>query len=476
MRGSLYTFETYKRILDLEERRGRLKKDTFSEELKQQSAELKELRKKLKNASKTEKTSLTESLANKKNEYEEKRVEEIREIAEHIQNNDFKIELREVNAKGKLGYTTDNVESLLLSKVLMLELKRSYKYTPANRNNIIEELRALLDNPMPKIVIRADIHAFFESIPQDKLIGKILEDAYLSAFGLKCLKTFLYRFNELSGNLETKVGIPRGLSFSSYLSEIYMASFDRRIRQIEGVYFYKRYVDDIIIIANPSVQDKETYWKRLEQEVDNVELTLSEDNKKRSCQEFPSLQEETVQLNYLGYQFRYRKGILDVLLTEDKYNRLMDCVRLSFEKYKEIGNHTSRRKHPKEKKEDATIQFMHRLNALTANGHLNGRKNYVLVGIYYSNKYLNNLEQLERLDEYLKHCFLDKAMFCPPKTMFNYGQDNDYPKNVAAIKKKAVETCSFVKGFKHRSLYRWNDYTYILKQLGNLYYSQEKDE
>lgn len=474
MSYSLHTFETYKRVLDLEERRGKLKKDTFSETVQSLSAELKAVRDKLKKASKKEKEKLQESVNAKKAEYDKKRSDEIRAITERIQPN--QIELRQVNAKGKIGYTINNVESLLLSKVLMLELKRSYNYTPANRNTIIEELRALLDNPIPKVVIRADIHHFFESIPQDKLISKILEDAYLSALSIKSLKTFLYKFNQLSGNLEEKVGIPRGLSFSSYLAEIYLAAFDRKVRQMEGVYFYKRYVDDIIIIANPSIQDKDAYWDGLEKEVERIGLAFSDDENKRSCKVYSTQAEASLRMNYLGYQFRYFNGKLDVLLTEDKFKRYKDCIRLTFEIYKEIGNHTSRRNQPREKKEDTTLQFMHRLNALTANGHLNSRKNYVLVGIYYSNKFLTSLEQLADLDEYVKECLNDPKMFNPSETMFRYNQENNYEKNIAGIKEKILGNYSFVRGFEERRIYRWSDYTTILKQLGNLYYSQKVDE
>lgn len=475
MRGTLHTFETYNRILDLEERRGKLKKDSFSEELQRLSSELKVSRQQFKQASKKDKESFKEKLCKIKSIYEEKRQEEIHDIYNRIKKGAFSFQLREVNAKGKTGYATDNVESMLLSKILMLELKRSYKYVPANRNNIIEELRALLDNPMPKIVIRADIHHFFESIPQEKLIEKILEDSYLSAFSLKCLKTFLFRYNELSDNFEAKVGVPRGLAFSSYLAEIYLSAFDRKVSQINGVYFYKRYVDDIVIVANPSRQDGQSYWNELEEEVNNMKLKLNEDEEKRCCCLYSPWASEPLLLNYLGYQFRYEKGKLDVLLTEHKFNRYKDCIRLSFEKYKEIGNHTSRRKNPKEKKEDATIQFMHRLNALTGNGHLNGRKNYVLVGTYYSNKYLTSLEQFVKLDEYMRTCLNDKTFFCPPTGMFNYGGDNNNNRNIDAIRKKILVDYSFVKGFNERRMYRWNDYTLILRQLGNLYYSQENN-
>lgn len=475
MVNSLHTFETYKHIIEIEERQGHLKKNTFSDDVKAMSAELKELRKKIKKSRKKDADSLRELLVDKKAKYVESRDAEITRFTENIKNGAYDIRLREVVAKDKAGYTTDNTESMLLSKTLMLELKRSYKIIPANRNNIIEELRALLDNPMPKIVIRADFHEFFESIPQKELIDKINEDSYISAFSLKCLKTFIYRFNELSGNWENKKGIPRGLAFSPYLAEIYLRTFDRKIRRIEGVYFYKRYVDDIIILANPEVQDKERLWRQLVFEVNEIGLSLSKKKKKKACEIISPESDVPFILNYLGYKFRYRVGKLDVLLTDEKYNRYKECVRLAFEKYKEIGSFSSRRKGIHDTREDPTIQFMHRLNALTSNGHLNGRKNLVLVGIYYSNKYLTSLEQLIQLDDYLKECLDSPELFSPPKSMFSYDEENNYNKNVFSMLNKILSDYSFEKGFLDRRIYRWNDYPVIMKQLGNLYYSHQNN-
>lgn len=459
----------------MEERRGRLRDDYFSEATQRMSANLKEERRKLKGLSGKQKEAQKELIESLKADYEAARVDDIQQMCQRIQEGDYTIQLKTVNAKGKMGYTTANVESMILSKVLMLELKRSYKYVPANRNDIIEELRALLDNPMPKVVIRADIHHFFESIPQDKLMGMIMEDAFLSASSLKTLKTFLYEYNELAGNQVERLGVPRGLPFSSYLAEIYMASFDYKVSRIEGVYYYKRYVDDIILIAKPVKKEIKDYWTSIETLVQEIGLTLNEEEEKRRCVLLSPELASPLPMNYLGYQFLYANGCLEVLLTERKFKHYKDTIRVIFENYQSIASHTSRRRNPKVKKTDTTLQFMHRLSALTGNGRLNGRKNYVLVGIYYSNKYITNLEQLRQLDDYLKACVDNEIMFCPPKNMFQYGAGNDYDRCVTIIKDKIRSEYSFVKGFETRRLYRWSDYTNILRQNSALYYSQEDE-
>lgn len=476
MRNTLHTFETYKQIFDLEERRGRLKESYFSDGTQRISANLKEERNKLKGLSKKQKEDKEETIKNLKAKYEEARNNDIRLLYQSIQKGEFTIQLKTVDAKGKTGFTTANTESMVLCKLLLLELKRSYKYTPANRNDIIEELRALLDNAMPKVVIRADIHHFFESIPQDKLMGRILEDAYLSASSLKTLKTFLYEYNELADNVERRVGVPRGLAFSPYLAEIYMAAFDRKVRQIEGVYYYKRYVDDIILIAKPGEKGAEDYWEDIEKLAVESGLQLNNEEEKRKCVLFSPNFGGPLALNYLGYQFLYSNGRLEVLLTEKKFNRYKECIKLIFENYHNMASYTSRKIRPKVKKTDTTIQFMHRLNALTGNGRLNGRKNFVLVGIYYSNKYITNLGQLHQLDDYVRECVNNETLFSPPKSMFQYETGSDYEYYVDKIKEKILSDYSFVKGFETRRLYRWPDYTNIVRQTSALYYFGHNDE
>lgn len=98
--------------------------------------------------------------------------------------------------KGNQAYIANNLETTLVAQIIKLELRRSYKLYPANMDMIIEQIKALLDNPMPKIVIRADIKHFFESIPQQELIDKLGDDGYISRQTVKYLKTMLYTFNE----------------------------------------------------------------------------------------------------------------------------------------------------------------------------------------------------------------------------------------------------------------------------------------
>ena len=50
--------------------------------------------------------------------------------------------------------------------------------------------------------------------------------------------------------LAGKSGVPRGMNISATMSELYMRKFDRWIRSFDSVYFYARFVDDIIVFSN----------------------------------------------------------------------------------------------------------------------------------------------------------------------------------------------------------------------------------
>ena len=78
-------------------------------------------------------------------------------------------------------------------------------------------------------VIKLDVKHFYESISFDNLIDKLKTDMLLSA-----------RLINILGSLKLlgAKGLPRGLSISPILSEIFMKNVDSAIKNIPGVYYY----------------------------------------------------------------------------------------------------------------------------------------------------------------------------------------------------------------------------------------------
>jgi hypothetical protein len=299
-------------------------------------------------------------------------------------------------------------------------------------------------------------------------LERIEEDDYLTVTSVRYLRKFFYEYNQLTNNQEHK-GIPRGLSFSPALAEIYLREFDRKVKSINGLYFYKRYVDDIVLLVNPKKISIDDCWDAIQEVAESLSLTLHEDDEKIVKIHLPTNDGEPFSFNYLGYQFKYYDGHTELLLTEEKVKRYCNTIDCVLRAYAKVANHRTKNEHGK-KHTDGLMQFMHRIDALTGNGNLDSRRNFVKTGLFYSNRLLTDLSQLEMLDRYMSDALNDPERFSPPQNLFNYGEGNNHDDNVNRIKEKILTKYSFRTGFHDRRMYRWNDYVVVLKQLQNLYY------
>lgn len=471
-----YQFESLWNIMKGEEKRGKLRTDYYSQEVKDISEQLKKLRSKLRNSKKSEQDVIRQDIAELKEDLDGKKEVELRLKALEITKGKAKVEIGTQTIKGHKAYVSKNMDTMLVCQIIKQELRRSYKLHPANMDMIIEQIKGLLDNKMLKIVIRADIHSFFESIPQNELVKKLSDDGFVSRKTVKYLKRILYTYNETANILDEK-GLPRGLSFSSHLSELYMRPIDESVRRLDGVLFYKRYVDDIFIVADPDKCSMADYWDSINSIFEEKELSLHKDSEKRYLAYFDK-QTNNAQFDYLGYKFVYKESRLDICLSNKRYSKYRIMIDAIFEIYAQCSHY--RKKYEAENKDghskychkDALRQLFERIDILTSNGLLSGRKNFVATGIYYTNKYLTDLSQLNKLDDYLFEKIESKEAFCPPSNLFNYGQDNGYEKNVSLIKYK-LHSYSFVKGFNERKIHKSEHFGRILLDLQRIYYSRK---
>ena len=431
-----YHFDSLWLIMKGEEKRGKLRADFYSSEVKEISRVLKSLRSQLRSSPKEERDSLQQDIQDLKYEMDERKKEELKQKALEINRGKAKLKIKSLTIKGHGAFASNNLDTVLVSQIVKLELKRCYRLYPANRDVIIEQIKGLLNNGMSKIVIRADICSFFESIPQQGLVSKLADDGFVSKKTVKYLKGLFYAYNDKADNKEG-MGLPRGLSFSSHLAELFMRPIDEKIKQTEGVYYYKRYVDDILIVADPAKGDKEHYWNVVNGVFKESGLALHNDSEKKyiACWDGTTTEKE---FDYLGYKFVYRKGKLDVCLSQKRYQKYKTLIDAIFEIYAQCSHYRRRvdTRGQEVPRRDALHQLFDRLETLTSNGLLSGRKNFVATGVYYSNKHLTNLKQLEDLDAYLAKTIDSKETFCPPANLFDYGKDNGYEKNVDLIVSK----------------------------------------
>jgi hypothetical protein len=467
---NLYTYEGVAQILRTEEKNGRLRENTYRADsgVLKLSQDMKTKRNEIKHTKKDARGELRLELHQLQEKYRIATEKEFERIAKEISGRSFQPKLS-IKTFEKETYVALDTNTLVVSKIIARELQHAYRLKPQNRDTIVEQLRGLLDGTMPKVVLRADVCDFYESIPQELLKHRIEADGKISSYSIKYLRSFMYAYNEICPNSDDEpVGLPRGLAFSAYLSELYMQQIDAEISAIPGVYFYKRYVDDIVIVADPDKGTPQAYWNKLNQIIIGAELTIHDDSEKAHA----ALWDKDVasdEFTYLGYKFKYSKGCLDVLLSqkrEDKYRMLIDAL---FEIYEECALGKAWKYNDKRK--EALHQLIARLRVLTGNGLLRGRKCFVASGVYYTNKFITDTKQLEELDRYL--CNVIDNRFNPPTCLYNYKEGGDHATNVQRIKEK-LKSFSFVQSFQAPKLINSPSYEWELMQLRHIYLNRRK--
>lgn len=470
MPKNLYTYENVMHILQAEERKGRLKEGTYSADsgIHALSKQLKELRLSIKRSSCTDAAEQKLELLQLQQKYKDLTNKEQDRITKEIVDRKFSISISPKSIKGKIAYVSENSPTTIICKIIAQELQRGYKIKPQNRDHIIEQLRGLLDGSMEKIVIRADVQEFFESIPQEAFLRQLAVDGNISTTSFKYLRAVIHHYNESLRHLGQEVrGVPRGLSFSSYLAEVYMMQIDAKIREIPGVYYYKRYVDDIVIVANPNQGTATEYWLRLEECFVDSGLTLHQEKEKKYIATWGN-DTSLATFVYLGYMFLYNKGKLQLRLSPRRYQKYKILLNAIFDIYAKCSHYRTWKvdKDPSKKRMDALHLLFLRLRVLTGNGLLSGRKNYVASGVYYSNMYITTTRQLKDLDNLLVE--LVDTRFNPPKNLFGYSAENTYDENVTRIREQLKEF-SFVKSFQNKELMRNHKYNSIQTQLQGIY-------
>lgn len=472
-----FSYENFRILLDVENRKGRYLEDKifFDSDIFKKSREIsdliidknKEIRIEtfsIKSINNIEDRDFT--ILNKLNEEKDKLKEEREKALEEIlidiasktdvENYELKINKGQVKWGSQLYEIKHNPENYFVTKQLQRNIYKTFKVKQANRKIIIDHLRLLLDDGFPKIIIRTDIKKFYESIPHKELLEKIEENSLLSYPSKKIIRSVLNQYWKLlitdgikSVNDERK-GIPRGIGFSAYLSELYLRDFDNKIKAIENVTYYSRYVDDIIIILTPSHRNelkeksfnkndlKKILFGTSKLEINTSKTQIVNLTKKND----ERIINQSYLITYLGYKFKisftkkcdkFSKNKLQIYMSDEKLQRFKNKIDAAFSDYDTFIVKYATEKNAIER------MLLKRIKFLTNNHQLFRRKSNVFIGIYFSNEFLTEtFSDLIDLDEYLKA----KIIALPVST------------NNKLINK--LNKHSFIDGFKKKTIVRFN--------------------
>ena len=184
-------------------------------------------------------------------------------------------------------------------------------------------------------------------------------------------------------------GLPRGLSISSVMSELYMKYFDLEIRRMDGVFYYARFVDDIIIFCS-NMKAQSNLWAKMPDMLSNIGLQL---NPNKSYKWNSKQQAE--KLTYLGYTFLPNgEADVEVSIAERKVNMIKTRITKSFVRFAKDGDFA---------------MLKNRIKFLTGNYTLYNPSTLlpIKVGIYFNYNMLTDKAVLYALDKYyqnLLHC------------------------------------------------------------------------
>lgn len=316
------------------------------------------------------------------------------EITEKISKHEYSLEINDdLEVSGKTVYTVDKTspETFFVLKKLQSNIQHSFKVKQSDRNEIIHQVKNLLDNAFPKYVIRTDIKSFFESIPHDKLLEKIKKNPILNPQSKKIINKILREYKSKTG---LDRGVPRGIGISAYLSELYMRDIDNKIRLLPNVTYYARYVDDIIIIFTPNTKyDNLNYIDEIKNIISYEVLEINETKTK----EFDLVTSHTTKsFDFLGYKITFNNvnQPVEIDITSSKCIKYRKKLDIAFELYNTESKYNEKK---------ARKILVKRLRYLTENTRLLNVKKEILIGIYFSNIMLTKTNSLNGLDRYLEH-------------------------------------------------------------------------
>lgn len=362
---------------------------------------------------------------------------EILAIEEQILVESFSFDIKSNNDY----YWVESLSEKLLLRKLNDNIKRIYKNEQANRKFIIQQVKTLLKEDAPFWIIKTDIKSFYESIDREKIFRKLKNDAMLSYYSFFLLRKI---FENTASN-----GLPRGLNISSSLSEIYMRKFDEKIQMYEAVYYYARFVDDIIIFLNNKEKALELYHK-LNNIISDLGLSLQINEDKTELidgKDFKILKKKYNgkpvhnNIEYLGYKFsleipvaKNKKGILSISIADKKIKKIKTRLVKSYVDFCLTNDFTLLKK---------------RILFLTGNYAINksSEGSVLKAGIYFNYSHINNFEVLKELNKFHRKIIYSKRGSLGAKLNAK----------IATGQRDILKKYCFIEGFKKKT---FNSFTF----------------
>lgn len=382
-------------ILDLENRKGIHVEDKLSmSSIRRINEDIKECNSQIKIKKKEEDFSALAALYELKKTLREQKEIELKSqldlISNRISSKSFNVELTKIDIPGgkPIYIAPKTPEHFFAIKQIQRNISRLYGVKQTDRSSIVEQVILLLGDKFPKYVIRTDIKDFYESIPHEQLFDKINSDNLLTPFSRNVLRSI---FNSFKLKASSNKGVPRGIGVSAYLTELFMRDIDDELRELKGLIYYARYVDDIILIFSPFSSERNRDYLKDVKGVIEEKYHLRMNVAKTHEFDLRGIG-RNYSFDYLGYRLTFGTASVKVNMTNSKLNKYKERLDEAFKHYLNYG---------KVHENEARKQLVKRIRFLTGNTKLKNNKKDIIVGVYYTNRYITEFDELRALDNYL---------------------------------------------------------------------------
>lgn len=311
-----------------------------------------------------------------------------------LRNKTSQLEINKKIIKNKTVFIPKHREaySILFRKTIFNLYSSTKISTTSSRDLIIKRLIFFLQEGIPYEIYRLDLKSFYESFDIDFILSKINEINNLSPISKEFIKDILMVCNN---------GIPRGLSISSVLSDFLMTEFDNTIKNHRNIFFYSRFIDDIIIISSPNTDIKELILDNIKT-IPNIKLN----HKKYKKISINGLQNKSGEFDYLGYNFSLEKNKektpkveIKIKISKNKINKIKTRIIKSIIYYI---------KSPRDKYNEELLidrlKFLSGSYVIYDNKHNKNR----IAGIRNNYKHINDQSSLKELDQFIKSILYSK--------------------------------------------------------------------
>ncbi|OKO69735.1 antiviral reverse transcriptase Drt3a [Bradyrhizobium sp. NAS96.2] len=306
--------------------------------------------------------------------------------------------LGKTEIRGSTAFTIRSTPHLVVLRCLNQTIRQAVGIQPSDRDTIIRRLTTILTEGVPHRLYKFDIKKFFDSVGVIDLFADLANEPRIPRKAIWVLNNYVYMLKQRG--IE---GLPRGIQLSATMAEYAMRRFDRFVSRLPEVYYYARYVDDIVVVTG--AREQQVQFKR--QLARMLPRGLRFNGVKTRHIDIPVQHKSdgsaiVGDVDYLGYNFsihetkrvdqRYCREI-DVTLAPKKVRRLKSRICRAVAGYIVDGNEW---------------RLERRLQLLTGNYNLRDMSTGKLrnVGLYCNYRRANSRKALVELDTFMRAIFV----------------------------------------------------------------------